>query len=261
MADKLAVITLTRTPHLFDNVADCLKPQLPKGTLGIVVNNGQDFDVTKLAVKYGWACIETPTNLPFAEGNNLAAKVATAEGCTHLLLMNDDLIPDADYVANLWENRRYAERGVLGGVFVHSDNGGSVNHAGTLVYPDGVTDHMGRYDDVRKWEQDRVVPVVAVTFASCLISTAYWNELKGLDARYFWGWEDTDFCLRVIDAGGINFVHRGAGAVHDECGTRPRGSRSDSMNRDLFIQTWQYRLPDLLRAYFNRVPNAEGIRP
>lgn len=256
--DKLAVITLTRTPELFSQLVTQLEGELPEGTLPIVVNNASSLDITETAVRSHWACIDAGRNLSFSEGNNVAAKVAMEQSCTHLLLLNDDVIPDANFIRKLWDNRTTSDNGVLGATLIHTD--GTVNHAGALVYPNCSTDHMGRHDKLELWERNEIAPVAAVTFACALIPMPLWLQLKGMDTRYLWGWEDTDFCMRVLEAGGTNYVHRGAVAIHDECGTRARASLGDHANRRLFVETWKERLVEILRAYFDR-ENVEGIQP
>ena len=256
--DKLGLIALTRTPALFTQLTVQLEGELPDGSLAIVVNNASSLEITETAVRNHWACIDAGRNLSFSEGNNVAAKVAMEQGCTHLLLMNDDVLADANFVRKLWDNRTASDNGVLGATLIHTN--GTVNHAGALVYPNCNTDHMGRHDKLELWERNEIAAVAAVTFACVLIPVALWQQLQGLDTRYLWGWEDTDFCMRVLEAGGTCYVHRGAVAIHDECGTRARGSLGDHANLRLFRDIWQDRLPALLHSYFDR-ENVEGITP
>lgn len=264
-ADRLGIITLTRTPELFAELVQALEKERMPGALHLVVNNAVNPDVTSTALENRWGCVEPGRNTTFSEGNNLAARVAIAQGCTHLLLINDDMRPYPGFVSTLWAGREQTSSGVTGGIYLHTDaqkpKPRSVNHAGTLVYTDGRVDHIGRYDALEEWSDRGIYPVVACTFAAVLIPSSIWQRLGGLDTRYVWGWEDTDFCLRVVAAGGTNYINADARGVHGECGTRPRGSMSDLFNAELFMNSWQPRLIGLLRDYFDRVPNVVGVRP
>jgi GT2 family glycosyltransferase len=102
------------------------------------------------------------------------------------------------------------------------------------------------------------VHCAAVTFAAVMIRRTVWDELGGLDVAYRYGWEDTDFCLRALEAGHTIKCARDAVAVHDECGTRPRGGLNDEANHKLFTSRWRNRIPQLLSEYQRRTGRLEG---
>lgn len=257
--DKIGTITLTRNADLFARLIFSFQEQKP-GDLNLVVNNGQSEEVVRLAVEHGWGCINVPTNLSFSEGNNLAAKVALAQGCSHLLLLNDDVIASPRFADGVRNSLGLAEP-VLG--FRITDRG-RVNHDGTKIVASGeltgVCDHIGRGAAQVPPPPERTnVVVPSVTFAAVLVSADGWKRLGGLDEGYFYGWEDTDFCLRAIAGGGTVRVRRDLDVEHAECGTRIRHSRNDHNNALLFLGKWKHRIPELLAEYQKRHPDAEGI--
>jgi GT2 family glycosyltransferase len=116
-----------------------------------------------------------------------------------------------------------------------------------------MTDHLGRGQARKDWESKEAAYCDAVTFAAALIKRDTWDFLGGLDEAYRYGWEDTDFCMRVLEAGGAIKCARDAVALHDECGTRPRGGQNDSTNYQLFTSRWEAKIPALLTAYHQRM--------
>lgn len=249
MAD-LSILTLTRhrpdfVARLDDSIERALRDFDHLKVQKLLVNNGANarrsgWDaVTHLAVKRNWGVIEPGYNTTFSAGNNLAAKAATGKS---LLLVNDDVILSPESLQLLWEAREQAE--VLGCLIVHAS--GTVNHAGAQVVPH--PDHIGRHSSVEQWRG--VKPRQAVTFACVLIDAGWYNELGGLDERYVYSFEDTDFCMRTMQAGGRVAVQLDAVVTHDECGTRPRGGKNEQANAVIFSQTWPPdRVAEIVKRY------------
>lgn len=251
----LSIITLSRNLAYFTRLTGALGKQWPRmATQCILVNNANSMALTAEALRCGWVVVEPGYNTTFAEGNNMAAKAVDGHW---LLLLNDDVIPTTEFLDKLWAHR--LEANVVGALLLHQD--GTVNHAGTRVGLRGQTDHMGRGEAREDWEDSYAASVPAVTFAAALVNANLYQELGGLDERYHYGWEDTDFCLRAMRAGATIRCARDAVATHDECGTRPRGGTADMDNMRLFLQTWQPDIPKLLMEYRRRLKSetVEGI--
>lgn len=253
MPAKLGTIVLTRTPELFGRLLSSAQG-MPLGDLCVVVNNGLSPEVTEAGIRARWAVINPPRNLSFSAGNNLAADVAIKAGCSHLLLLNDDVIASPRFFDGVRASLDLAEP-LVG--FRLTDRG-RVNHDGTKVFRTTATDHIGRDAPVSSREP-KVAIVPAVTFAAAAVTSQAWTALGGLDEGYFYGWEDSDFCLRVLESGGIIRVNRAVDAEHAECGTRMRGSQINSENATRFLNRWRERLPGILDGYKERYPDAEGI--
>lgn len=248
MAD-LTVITLSRNLGHWRRLSESLAAATkPCDVAALLVNNDRRaVDMTAEALAAGWMVVEPGTNTSFSLGNNLGAKATQSDW---LLLLNDDVILEPDFLQEMWAGRR---ADICGALLLHSD--GTVNHAGTLIAPDGRTDHIGRHvSPLQLGGGYAFVP--AVTFAAVMIHRAIWDALGGLDESYFYGWEDTDFCLRALQAGYTIACNRDAVAFHDECGTRPRNSQQDVDNCRLFINRWRDCIPQLLTSYGSRIhPN------
>jgi hypothetical protein len=255
---RVATITLSRNGAYMRRLTGALGR--PSDELRLLVNNGLTLSVEGPDDPMDeWAVYTPGWNTGYSEGANIGRewhRNATPDA-THLLLLNDDLIPEPGFVSKMVERSEGFD--VLGALILHSN--GTVNHAGTAVWGSCRTDHIGRFDYAAAWHAPNVAVTAAVTFAAALIRTEVWDALGGLDERYVYGWEDPDFCLRAIRAGYRIGVARDAVAIHDECGTRPRGGARDQMNAQTFHQTWNETLPQVLRDYLKREPEAEGVRP
>lgn len=203
----------------------------------ILVNNGGCRESATIARRRGWRVAEPGCNLSYAAGHNLAAKHARGE---YLLQLNDDAIPEPGFLAALWQHRDAAD--VLGGLQLDPD--GRVNHAGGFIDGTPWPRHAGRFEPRAAHEGRGVRPCEWVTGAVLLVRRDLFLGLGGLDEVYFYGCEDSDFCLRAVEAGYRIGVNLDAVSIHGELGTRAGGA-ADAPNEAIFRRRWLAKLPAL----------------
>jgi len=161
--------------------------------------------------------------------------------------VNDDAQLDSRCVESLVQHAQTGE--TLIGCLIYNSNG-TVNHSG-VSFTNGWPNHMDRGQNPYVIKGCRVVP--AVTFATVMIKRDLWEELGGLDDRYFFGFEDTDFCMRAWEVGEAPMVCESAKVTHDEFGTR--GTENDQKNGMLFFTRWS--VPDPLSG---NIRGSEAVR-
>jgi len=144
-------------------------------------------------------------NLGFARGVNFAAREATGD---FLLLLNSDarLAPDGLWLAVEWM-RAHPDCGVAGAQLFHAD-GRKQNSIAN--FPSLATELLNKFLLRTIWprrfpgkEQEfrEPVEVESVIGAFFLVRRELWEKLGGMDERFFFFLEETDFCLRARQAG------------------------------------------------------------
>jgi GT2 family glycosyltransferase len=144
-------------------------------------------------------------NIGFARGVNLAAREAKGE---FFLLLNSDarLAPDALRLAVEWM-RADPGCGVAGAQLLHPD--GSKQNS-IANFPSLATELLNKSLLRTLWpqrfpgkEQEYPEPmeVESVVGAFFLVRREVWEKLGGMDERFFFFMEETDFCLRAHQAG------------------------------------------------------------
>jgi GT2 family glycosyltransferase len=144
-------------------------------------------------------------NVGFARGVNVAAREA---GGDFFLLLNSDarLAPDALQLAVEWM-RADPGCGVAGAQLLHAD-GRKQNSIAN--FPSLATELLNKFLLRTLWpvrfpgkEQDYGEPmeVESVIGAFFLVRREVWEKLEGMDERFFFFLEETDFCLRARQAG------------------------------------------------------------
>jgi hypothetical protein len=149
--------------------------------------------------------LRSETNLGFARANNLGAGAARGE---FLLLLNSDarLKPDTLAEAVGWM-RAHPDCGVAGGQLLNPDGSRQNSIAN---FPSLATELLNksllrRVCPRRFPGKERAfaepVEVESVVGAFMLIRGELWRTLGGLDERFFFFLEETDFCLRARGLG------------------------------------------------------------
>jgi len=184
-------------------------------------------------------------NLGFAAANNLAARAATGE---FLLLLNSDARLQPQALANAIDwMRGHGECGIAGAQLLNSDGSRQNSIAN---FPSLATELLNKSLLRRLFpkrfpgkENPATAPteVESVIGAFMLIRGSLWTELGGLDERYFFFFEETDFCLQAR-ANGWKVFHLPQAQVWHEQGKStkqiPVGAR---------IEYWRSRY-----AYFRK---------
>ncbi len=173
----------------------------------IVVDNGSTDDTPEKlpgefpSVRY----IRSHTNLGFAGANNRGAREATGE---FILLLNSDarLQQDSLATAVAWM-RKEAKCGIAGAQLLNPDGSRQNSIAN---YPSLATELLNksllrrifpkRFPG-KEHQFDGPVEVESVIGAFMLVRAELWRALGGLDERYFFFFEETDFCLHAARRG------------------------------------------------------------
>lgn len=213
----------------------------------LVVDNGSTDGTLPYLGNLDWIrLIENGRNLGFVRGNNVGIR-ATPSNHDVLLLNNDTVIPQGGW---LREIRRVAysadDVGVVGCRQILPD--GRLLHAGAYM-PLGSFwgQQIGSLEkDVNQYNADRDVQSVV---GSCMyIKRSVLKAIGPLDEAFFSYFEDTDYCLRAMEAGfrtvcagGVTLIH------HQNVSTsinRVDFSKIFRKSQKIFRKRWERNLKD-----------------
>ena len=181
------------------------------GVATICVDNGsEDGSPDAVAARFpGVELIRTGVNLGFSGGNNVGIRRALARGADWVLLLNNDAVADSgltEALAAAAEAR--PDAGVLACKVFFADPPDVLMYAGGRVNLRlgywGRQDGFGQRDDGRF---DTLRDVDRATGAAMAVSRAAIERAGLLDESLFAYAEDTEWCLRIREAGfGVVFV-------------------------------------------------------
>jgi GT2 family glycosyltransferase len=200
----------------------------------IVVDNGcTDGAVDRLAPTPRVTVVRPGENLGFAGGCNAGAAVASGE---FLALINGDLIVERDALAELVAFAQKPEVGIAQPSIRLSDDPARLNSDGNEVHFLGFSWCGSFGEPAAKRTAPR--PITSVMGAAMMLRRELWNDLGGLEARYFAYHEDVELCRRCWHRG-LELVNvPSAVAVHRyEFGRESSKLYLSERNRLLFVLT------------------------
>jgi GT2 family glycosyltransferase/glycosyltransferase involved in cell wall biosynthesis len=207
----------------------------------IVVDNGSsDGTLAWLREQPDVTLIANSTNLGFTGGNNQGMAAAPVDHDI-LLLNNDTVITQDHWLARLREVAHSAPTtGIVGCTLLHSN--GRLQHAGTVM-PDNLWGYQVGGGEVYVGQYPGLRVVEGITGACMYIRRDLYTTIGGLDEAFFSYYEDSDYCLRAIQAGYQVVCTGDVQIIHHE-NTSTKLNRSDwqamfSAGRQIFEQKWR----------------------
>ena len=225
---KLAAIVLNyQTPEdTAIAVASLMASDRPPDHL-IVVDNDAGPECQKALRRWGdrITYLRTGTNLGFAGGMNVGIRRALDDGAGLVLLVNSDMVVPPDCIGRL-EAATKAGAGIAGPLVLSRSVPDMIGSAG--IDYNATTGRM-RHRDVGNTagpakRTHQTVDVDAVTGCLMLITRGVFDRIGLIDERYFFSFEEIDFCLRARTAGFRIQLAADAVAYHE--GGRAIGAHS-----------------------------------
>ncbi len=147
--------------------------------------------------------IRNPTNLGFAEGNNVGIRAALERGCDAVLLMNNDATAAPTFLSALAKAAQdHPDAGALGAKILFYDEPTLLWHAGGEVDPQTLRCFhrgCGESDLYEKW--DTVSDIGYACGCALLVKKEAIEKAGLMDPRYFLLWEEIDWCWKIRNAG------------------------------------------------------------
>jgi GT2 family glycosyltransferase len=145
----------------------------------------------------------------YAKINNTAVRTHGGDAKYLLFLNNDIEAIEPGWIQRLRSLTARPEVGIAGPLLLYPDS--RVQHAGVLMGFNGAADHVGKLADAYDQNGGRnngynciltsVRDYSAVTAACMLMRHDIFREVGGFDESFVVGFNDTDLCLRIREAG------------------------------------------------------------
>lgn len=170
----------------------------------IVVDNGSSGDdVSILKGKYDdyIHMIANDQNYGFPEGCNIGMRYALGEGADYLLLLNNDTVVAPEFLTELVKVAGGGPSiGIVGSKIYYYDRPSRIQAVGGKIWWWlGAIEHYENEDDVGQY--DDVVERDFIYGTSFLIKKAVVDRISFMDAYFFFGVEEYDYCTRAKRAG------------------------------------------------------------
>lgn len=144
--------------------------------------------------------IKNIANIGVAEGNNIGIRQALADDCSHIILLNNDIELEQDFVfSNMLSLCEKGEKIIVPKIFYYDTRklwmaGGVMNKWRAL----GIHYGNGK-DDAPEYNIAKYITYAPTCFM--MIESSIFKTVGLMDAKYFAYYDDTDFVFRAIKAG------------------------------------------------------------
>ncbi len=225
---KADVAIVIVTYNSAEQIEDCLDSVYAEGksVSQQVDNESRDNTVEIIRTKYPQVELVLPgKNLGFAAGVNLGASHADAE---FVLLLNPDTVILRNAVGKVVDfARAHPGHGLYGGRTLRPDGSlepsscwGQPTLWSMAMFAFGLTTIAPKNsildpESLGEWKRDTAREVGVITGCFLLAPKNVWDQLKGMDERYFMYGEDVDMAMRARAAGYRPMICPDAELVHE----------------------------------------------
>lgn len=246
---------LSHLKRLFNNFEVTI--QYPNYEIIVVDNASTDGSISfleQLSSYLPLKIVKNVENKSFSKANNDAVNISKGE---YILLLNNDIKPTYGWLNEMMQVVLRSEKvGAVGSKLVYPNNFNSVfnqqnsfkiQHAGIgfkensdgHIEPYNIAKGLEPFDSGTNLEQN----IAGVTAAALLVSKKIYLEVGGLDEAYFYGYEDVDFCLKLLKKGYNNIYCPRSLLFHYEFGTRELSDYDylkdqSKRNTNIFVNKW-----------------------
>jgi GT2 family glycosyltransferase len=205
MAQPYVIAVILNTNRRHDTLA-CLT-SLAQNTYTnfkaiVLDNHSTDGSVEAIRLSFpAVQIIELTSNLGYAGNNNVGIEAAIAQGADWVFVLNEDTIVDPNCLyAMLCVGESDAAVGIVGPMVYHYDEPNIIQSAGGQLGPYWESLHIAKNQPDRGQFQEPV-SVDWISGCAILVRRAAIEQVGMLDARFFYYWEETEWCLRTSKQG------------------------------------------------------------
>lgn len=210
----------------------------------IVINdNNYPSDIKSILNFYNVKNVIYEGSFNFSKSINLGVKNSTGE---YIVLMNDDIeIMNSKWIEEMLSFAQQKEIGAVGAKLYFPN--GNIQHCGGVI-KNGIPMHVSYGLPKKDWGYfyENVVykNVTSVTAALLMIGKDKYHHIGGFDERFPNNYNDTDFCLRLLEHGYRNVFTPYAEAIHHESVSIIKDKLVFEKDMKLFTDKWgKYKDP------------------
>lgn len=277
--NKPLIITVILNTNRCEDTLACLaslhSSAYPNHKTIVLDNASTDGSVEAIQAQFPDAqIIQLSENLGYAGNNNTGIEAAMNQGADWVLVLNEDTILAPDCLDRLIEAAEADPQvGVLGPTVYHFDEPDVIQSAGGRLTRAWRAFHLGQ-NERDQGQYDRPRPVEWISGCAILVKRQVIEQAGALDARFFYYWEETDWCTRarqrnwkVLHVPKAHLWHKGVQRVYFPS---PNVTYYNTRNRLLFLaknrapaNAWLYALgrTSLTLASWTVRPKWRDMRP
>jgi len=198
----VVVLNTNRRQDTLECLASLSALDYPNHSVVLLDNASTDGSVEAVRARFPAVRIHHLTeNLGYAGNNNVGIRMAVDAGADWVLVLNEDTTLDPACFTELMRVAAADPRiGAVGPMVYHADEPTVIQSAGGLLDAYWTSIHAGQNeDDAGQFAAPR--DVQWISGCAILVRAEAIREVGALDERFFYYWEETEWCVRLAKAG------------------------------------------------------------
>ncbi len=170
----------------------------PNHKIILLDNASQDGSVEAIRSNYpGVHVIKLNENLGYAGNNNVGIQAAIEMGAAWVLVLNEDTVLAPDCISRLVSAAETDDQvGIVGPMVYHFDHPEVIQSAGGIMGADWRAAHLDQNEyDTGQQVENRLVDWISG--CAIMVRRDVIEQIGGLDDRFFYYFEETEWCLRA----------------------------------------------------------------
>lgn len=205
MSNPLVISVILNTNRR-DDTLECLA-SLAQSTYQnqrVIVLDNASSDGSVEAIRTAYPAVQIiklVDNCGYAGNNNVGIEAAVAQGADWVFVLNEDTILAPDCLPKLVEAGESDPKiGIVGPMVYHHDEPNIIQSAGGVLGPYWDSLHLAQNElDCGQYSQPHSVDWISG--CAIMVRRAVIEQVGAIDERYFYYWEETEWCLRTGKAG------------------------------------------------------------
>lgn len=212
----------------------------------VLDNHSIDGSVAAIAATFPKVqIIELTDNRGYAGNNNVGIAAALAQGADWVFVLNEDTVQTPDCLTQLVTvGESDPQIGIVGPMIYHHSEPTIIQSAGGRLSPNWNSVHLAK-DELDQHQFSAPHYVDWISGCGILVRRAVIEQVGMIDERYFYFWEETEWCLRAGKAGwrvmhvpAAKLWHKGVQYDH-----RPKPSVTYYATRNRLLTLAKHRAP------------------
>lgn len=170
----------------------------------IVIDNGST-DGSEEIIRHKFpniSILQTGSNLGYSEGNNRGIKKALEENADYILILNNDTKLDRDCLSHLVEMCEKNESiGVAGAIACDYDDPAKILQVSCSFDWQTLKPKILNLEEANQFDRGNYFDAAYIQGDCMFVRKQVFKKIGYFNTRFFFGYEDVDFCFRAAAAG------------------------------------------------------------
>lgn len=196
------ILNTNRREDTLQCIASLMQSNYVNHTAIVLDNSSTDGSVEAIHGEFpSVEIIELEENRGYAGNNNVGIKAALRQGADWVFVLNEDTISDPECLTKLVEvGEGSGQIGIVGPMVYHHDEPDVIQSAGGLLGPYWESIHLAK-DEPDNGQFTLPRDVEWISGCAIMVRRETIEEIGAIDDRFFYFWEETEWCVRATKAG------------------------------------------------------------